>query len=248
MRAVLRENLKKEVNDHMVTRMKSLVVVIGLAAGLVTTAHAVAPGFMEKLAAEARPAEDKARDGSRRPYQVMQLLDVQEGMTVVDVAAGGGWYTEVLSAAVGPSGKVFAQFGPRGSDADRARAARLGNVEGVFAALPSIGTNVADRAVTALTLHHRDTAFLREIYDALKPGGMAVVIDHDGDADKNNQDLHRSVKADARRMIGEAGFEIVEDSDLLHNTADDHSMNVMAPELSRDTDRFLFLVRRPRGN
>jgi predicted methyltransferase len=232
----------------MVTRTRSLGLVIGLLAGLLTSAHAVAPDFMEKLAADARPAEDKARDGSRRPYQVMQLLDVQEGMTVVDVAAGGGWYTEVLSAAVGPRGKVFAQFGPRGDDDDRARAARLGNVEGVFEGVPTIGANIADRAVTALTLHHRDTAFLREIYDVLKPGGMAIVIDHEGSAGMNNEELHRGVKADARRMIQEAGFEIVEDSDLLHTTADDHSLHIMAPELGRDTDRFLFLVRKPAGN
>ncbi len=218
-----------------------------MAAGIcfLTSANAVAPGFMEKLAADARPAEDKARDGSRRPLQVMQLLGVEAGMTVVDVAAGGGWYTEVLSAAVGPTGKVYAQFGPRGDDADRARAARLGNVEGVFAGLPTIGSGVADRAVTALTLHHRDTSFLREIYEVLKPGGMAVVIDHEGTPGMNNEELHRSTKADARRMIQEAGFEIVEDSDLLHTSADDHTLYIMAPELGRDADRFLFLVRRP---
>jgi len=229
----------------MVKQVTLLAAAVAAGICFLTSANAVAPGFMEKLAADARPAEDKARDGSRRPYQVMQLLGVEAGMTVVDVAAGGGWYTEVLSAAVGPTGKVYAQFGPRGDDADRARAARLGNVEGVFAALPTIGSGIADRAVTALTLHHRDTSFLREIYDVLKPGGMAVVIDHDGTPGMDNEALHRSVKADARRMIEEAGFEIVEDSDLLHTTADDHTLYIMAPELGRDTDRFLFLVRRP---
>jgi predicted methyltransferase len=228
----------------MVIRTTLLGIMIAVTAGFAGAAQALPPDFQDKLAADARPAEDKARDGSRRPYQVMTLLGVDAGMTVVDVAAGGGWYTEVLSAAVGPSGKVFAQFGPRGDDADRARAARLGNVEGVFDALPTIGANVADRAVTALTLHHRDTAYLREIYDALKPGGMAVVIDHEGTAGMDNEELHRMVKADARRMITEAGFEIVEDSDLLHTAADDHTLHIMAPELGRDTDRFLFLVRK----
>ena len=99
----------------MFTRGKAFATLIGLTIGLTTGAHAVAPDFLDKLAADARPAEDKARDGSRRPYQVMQLLGVEEGMTVVDVAAGGGWYTEVLSAAVGPGGRVVAQFGPRGN-------------------------------------------------------------------------------------------------------------------------------------
>jgi predicted methyltransferase len=228
----------------MVRRITS-VAIVAASLGLLASAHAIAPGFMDKLAADARPAEDKARDGSRRPLQVMQLLGVEAGMTVVDVAAGGGWYTEVLSAAVGPSGTVYAQFGPRGNDADRARAARLGNVEAVFEGVPSIGAGIADRAVTALTLHHRDASFLREIYEVLKPGGMAVVIDHEGTAGMDNDELHRMLKADARRMIEEAGFEIVEDSDLLHTAADDHTLYIMAPELGRDTDRFLFLVRRP---
>jgi predicted methyltransferase len=233
----------------MIKRGKALAVLIGLTIGISTGAQAVAPDFMDKLSADTRPAEDKERDGSRRPYQVMQLLDVQEGMTVVDVAAGAGWYTEVLSAAVGPSGTVIAQFGPRGNAAERqARADRLGNGDAVFEGLPTIGAGVADRAVTALSLHHRNTAFLREIYEVLKPGGMAVIIDHEGSAGMDNEELHRMLKADARSWIEEAGFEIVEDSELLHTSADDHSMYIMAPELGRDTDRFLFLVRRPAGN
>lgn len=215
------------------------------AALLITSAYAVAPGFMEKLDADARPAEDKARDGARRPYQVMQLLDVREGMTVVDVDAGGGWYTEVLSAAVGPGGTVIAHFGDRGGEPEQARADRLGNVEAVFGPLSSIDDGVADRAVTALTMHHRDVAWLEEIYSVLRPGGMAVVIDHEGSPGMDNEELHRMVKADARRMIEQAGFEVVEDSDLLHTNADDHTLGPFAPELGRDTDRFLFLVRRP---
>ncbi|NIW25374.1 MAG: class I SAM-dependent methyltransferase [Gammaproteobacteria bacterium] len=230
----------------MLRRGNMLAVLIGLSAGLAMSAQAVAPDFLDKLAADARPAEDKGRDGSRRPYQVMQLLDVQAGMTVVDVAAGGGWYTEVLSAAVGPSGTVIADFGPRGNMQERqARADRLGNVEAIFEGLAAAGTGVADRAVTALSLHHRNAAFLREIYEVLKPGGMAVVIDHEGSPGMDNDELHRMLKADAQSWIEEAGFEIIEDSDLLHTSADDHSMYIMAPELGRDTDRFLFLVRRP---
>ena len=105
---------------------KRTVVTAVLLAGFAGTAFAIAPDFMDKLAADSRPMEDKIRDGARRPYQVMMLLGVQEGMTVVDVGAGGGWYTRVLSAAVGPSGKVYAQ-GLRGADLSS-----LGNVETVI--------------------------------------------------------------------------------------------------------------------
>ena len=56
-----------------------------------------------------RPFEDKERDASRRPIQTVQFLGIETGDTVIDVIAAGGWFTEVLSAAVGPSGKVLAQ-------------------------------------------------------------------------------------------------------------------------------------------
>jgi|TARA_B110000240_G_C13183263_1_gene318691 predicted methyltransferase len=38
-----------------------------------------------------------------------EFLGIGKGMTVVDVIAAGGYYTEVLSVAVGASGKVYAQ-------------------------------------------------------------------------------------------------------------------------------------------
>ena len=61
------------------------------------------------LLSPGRPAEDKERDAARKPIQTVQFLGIKTGETVIDVIAAGGWFTEVLSAAVGPSGKVLAQ-------------------------------------------------------------------------------------------------------------------------------------------
>ena len=61
------------------------------------------------LLSPGRPAEDKGRDAARKPIQSVQFLGIKTGHTVIDVIAVGGWFTEVLSAAVGPSGKVYAQ-------------------------------------------------------------------------------------------------------------------------------------------
>src|SRR5690606_38117767 len=96
----------------MLSVLRNVTIVVCLA-GVASTAAAIAPDFIDKLTSESRPLEDRVRDGARRPYQVMQLLGVEEGMTVLDVGAGGGWYTRVLSAAVGPDGRIIAQFGPR---------------------------------------------------------------------------------------------------------------------------------------
>lgn len=222
--------------------------------GMACNASAVAPDFIEKLAADSRPMQDKARDGARRPYQVMQLLGVEEGMTAVDVGAGGGWYTRVLSAAVGPTGRVISQVGPRALERNNGQAARdmaaeLGNVEAFFENVADIDANSADVAVTALNMHHgngdRNIPYLRDIHEILKPGGVAAIIDHAGRADIDNSRLHRMLESDARSWIEAAGFEIVVESDILHTRADDHTLSVTDPRLGRNSDRFLFIVRKP---
>lgn len=64
------------------------------------------------MATPGRSAEDRLRDRVRKPIEVMEFLGVEEGMTVLDVIAAGGSYTGVLSAAVGPSGKVYSHRWP----------------------------------------------------------------------------------------------------------------------------------------
>lgn len=239
----------------MISLSKKAAVVICLA-GLTSSALAIAPDFMDKLAADSRPLEDKARDGARRPYQVMQLLGVEEGMTAVDIGAGGGWYTRVLSAAVGPSGHVISQFGPRAlqrnnGQAQRDLAASLGNTEASFEDLGDMDANIADVAVTALNIHHgndeRNTAYFREVLRILKPGGMAAIIDHIGSPGmENNSRMHRIPIDTARRQVQAAGLEIVSEPDILRTTADDHTMSTTDPRLGRNSDRFFFIVRKPR--
>jgi predicted methyltransferase len=227
---------------------------MALAMACAAATAAVAPDFMDKLTADSRPAADRVRDGARRPAQVMELLGVDAGMTAIDVGAGGGWYTRVLSAAVGPDGHVIAQFGPRAlqrGDGQQQRdlAASLGNAEASFEDLGDLDAGIADVAVTALNMHHgnadRNVPYLSGILRVLKSGGHAAIIDHIGSPDMNNGPLHRMLVDDARTWIEAAGFEIVVESDILRTTADDHSLSATDPALGRNSDRFLFIVRKP---
>ena len=70
---------------------------------------AAAPDLKSLLAMDSRAAEDRARDEGRKPADVVQFLGIEPGMSVIDIIAGGGYYSEVLSLAVGPAGRVVAQ-------------------------------------------------------------------------------------------------------------------------------------------
>jgi predicted methyltransferase len=223
---------------------KGLVAAVCLV-GVWGTASAIAPDFMDKITAESRPMEDRIRDGARRPYQVMMLLGVEEGMTAVDVGSGGGWWARIFSAAVGPGGTVLAQ-GVRG---DGAALEALGNVELVSVGHADMDPNIADVAVTALNIHHanaeRGIPYMEGLYKILKPGGVAAIIDHVGVPGGPNAMTHRMLPSDARAWIEAAGLEIVEESDILRQAADDHTMSATDPRLGRNPDRFLFVVRKP---
>jgi len=237
-------------------------IVPGIIAALVImtpapSAAELAAGFDEALSADGRPAEDKVRDAARQPRAVLDFLGIGSGMTVLDVLASTGWYTEVLSAAIGVDGVVIA-FNTvgrrdRSEAAITARAERLGNIEPVFAEVGSLDVGMeVDAAITALNLHDLNNRggeavqlFLGDVMKALKPGGVFGVIDHEGIEGQDNQALHRIEVAAAVEALETAGFVVEEVSNVLDNPSDDHTLQIWNEALGRNTDRFLIRARKP---
>ncbi len=215
---------------------------------MMSGALAIPPNYLELLNSDARPLEDRVRDGVRRPYQVMELAGITEGMTVADIISGGGWYVRVLSLAVGEEGTVYSQgLGGRGEPPEDILA--MGNVMPV-SAVSDIPDNSLDALVFALESHHFVGAagadMYGQIYEALKPGGVVIVTDHIAEADNADfASMHRMPIEVARETITAAGFVIETESDILRNNVDDHSRMIFDPMLGRNTDRFLFIVRKP---
>jgi predicted methyltransferase len=218
------------------------------------------------LASADRPAEDKARDADRKPAELMQFFGVKPGMTAVDLIALGGYVTEVLSVAVGPKGKVYAQNPPIALQlrdgmyakqiTDRLANDRLPNVVRVDADLPAssqIPPGSVDVAITAMNYHDvrnmnpaAGVGFLKAVYTMLKPGGVFGVTDHVGNDGADNAKLHRIPKHFLMEDAQAAGFAVDGESDLLAHPADDHTKVVFDPTLRGKTDQFVVRLRKPK--
>jgi len=217
------------------------------------------------LASENRAEADRARDAGRRPADVVAFLGIGEGMSVIDLIAASGYYTEVLSLAVGDDGHVVAQNPPtvlemREGANEKAISARLADnrlpnvtrLDKNFADLtPEDGQ--FDAALTALNFHdiynrqglEETVSALETVAGLLKPGGVIGIIDHVGEAGADNNALHRIEISKVLEAIEAAGLIVEADSDLLRNATDDHSLMVFDEGVRGKTDRFLLRVSTP---
>lgn len=218
------------------------------------------------LEAADRPEADRERDAGRKPAEVIAFLGVEPGATALDLIAAGGYYTEVLSAAVGPDGVVYAQntayvLQIRDGANDKALSARLAggrlpNVERLDREIADLGLEPGsvDVAMTALNFHdiyntggaEAADGFLAAVYRVLKPGGVLGIVDHAGKAGADNAALHRIEESLVEAAVERSGFELEARSDVLRNPDDDRSQNVFTPGLRGRTDRFAMRLRKPR--
>ncbi|MDX1460004.1 MAG: hypothetical protein R3348_03015 [Xanthomonadales bacterium] len=217
-----------------------------------------------------RPALDVERDPARKPAEVLEFLGIRPGMTVLDVFAGGGYYTEILDAVVGENGRVIAHnneayLGFVGPQIEaRFADGRLANTEQFIAEANDIELEDGSLDATLMILAYHDfffgneqynwpdvdeVAFLDKLCRAMKPGAILGVADHvatgTGDVSEVAFGLHRIDPEKVKADISASCFELVAESPVLRNDADDHSLPSIAPEMSGKTDRFLFkFVRR----
>jgi predicted methyltransferase len=215
------------------------------------------------VAANARPADDRARDGDRKPVEVMRFFGIEAKQTVADIMGGKGYYTEILSRAVGPDGRVFAQNNEfvlsrfaEGPLSERLQHADLANVTRVDKELDEGGLPKGEVDVALMVLFYHDSYWMKtdrakmnkHIYDALVPGGIYGVVDHHAEAGTNDRDvktLHRVDSELVKAEILAAGFEWVGESDLLQHPEDERKANVFDDGIRGKTDRFMFKFRKP---
>ena len=91
-------------------------------------------------------------------------------------------------------------------------------------------------------------AFGKQVFGALKPGGVFVVIDHVAPAGSGIADtdtLHRIDPAVVKKEMEAAGFVFDGESDVLHNATDPHTAAVFDKSIRGSTDQFIYRFRKP---
>ena len=246
-----------------------------LTAGIALLALAIAPPLAAKpaptadytaaVAATDRTEANRKLDEGRMPVAVLAFAGIKAGQTVADYQAGGGYYTELLSRAVGPKGRVYALTQPNfyeKHDWDRLVAAHPNVVPLVT---PATGMSFAPNSIDTLFLHlvYHDLywvsdkyqhppmdvpATLKSWFAAVRPGGHVVIVDHAGPAGDPRavvDKFHRIDPAQVTADMTAAGFVPDGSSDVLRRSDDDHSKNVFDPAIRGKTDRFMLKFRRP---
>jgi len=220
------------------------------------------------VAAPERNAKDRERDAIDKPAELLACAGVNPGMKVADFFAGGGYWSELLLRAVGPTGSVtlvnnpgyyfFSRDGLKERFADgrlkdiKQRVVETGNLD--------LGSEQFDLIVIFMGYHDLywvdesngwpkidAGGVLDQLNRALKRGGKLLVVDHaakEGTGSSAASELHRIDEAFTRKDIAAHGFQVEKAWPGYRNSTDDHSKEVFDASIRGKTDRFTHLYRK----
>jgi predicted methyltransferase len=218
------------------------------------------------VAAADRTDADRALDAGRKPAELMAFLGVRPGMRVADLAAGRGYSTELLARLVGDTGTVYGQnskfiLGFAEQEwSERLTKPVMKNVVRIDSELDEpLPANVKDLDLVTLVLFYHDTVWLKtdrprmnkNIFGALKSGGIFGVVDHSakaGDGLNVTQSLHRIEESVLKAEIEQAGFVLDAAADFLRVPDDARDWSASprtAGERRGHSDRFVLRFKKP---
>jgi ubiquinone/menaquinone biosynthesis C-methylase UbiE len=166
--------------------------------------------------------EGIGRDEWQQPVKVVESLKIEPGQTIVDLGAGGGYFTFLLAEATGPAGKVYAvdvDQDMTGLLAQKARDQGVKNVDVILARPdnPMLPEHAVDLIFTANTYHHIDDRvdYFSALRQALRPQGRVAVIDFDDRSGWMSWFHHSTPSASIRREMEQAGYRLAQEFDFL---------------------------------
>jgi predicted methyltransferase len=218
------------------------------------------------VAATDRSDADRALDDGRKPAELLSFFGVAPGMRVADLAAGGGYTTELLARMVGDTGTVYGQnskfilgFAEKTWSERLARPVMKQAVRVDRELDEPLPPDVKDLDLVTFVLFYHDTVWMKtdrermnqNIYNALKPGGIYAIVDHSAKAGSGLDDvqtLHRIEESVLKAEVEKAGFVLESSSDFLREPGDARDWSAsprVAGERRGHSDRFALRFKKP---
>ncbi len=219
-----------------------------------------------------RPEADRRVDADRKPAETLAFAGVKPGESVAELLPGRGYFTRLFSLIVGPKGHVYAIApGPRPnapanapnmlatakSIAQDPHFSNVSAIEFNFRAATLGVPQPVDMVWTSRNYHDFHNipnldiaAFNKKVFDALKPGGIYIVLDHAAAAGAGTtvtRTLHRIDPEAVKSEVTAAGFKLIGQSNVLHNAEDPHTSPVFDASVKGKTDQFILKFQKPRA-
>jgi len=235
-----------------------------------SNAHSHKNIYKHALTAEGRLEADLDADTRRKPDEVLAFFGLKPGMTVIDIWAAGGYYTDIASHVVGPKGRVimhnhnaYKSISQEQHD-QRFKGGRLSNVTDFVMDndVLDFGDTQADMVLIILGFHDiyyvdadgkwptvDEAPFLDAVVAAMKPGAVLGVVDHRapaGSGPETGNTTHRIAQQVVVDRLAEHGLVLEASSDILANAEDDLAKNMYDPAIRGHTDRMVLKFRKPK--
>ena len=196
------------------------------------------------LNGEHRSTGNTARDVYRHPRETLEFFGISEDMTVVELAPGGGWYTEILAPLLHERGEYYAaHYGMNGRSYYRralgAYLQKLGENDDVYGnvtvttLMPTESVLIAPGGTADMVLAFRNVhSWMRgemlpetfaTAYAALKPGGVFGVVQHRARDNRSVEQMKESgyvTEALVIETAEAAGFQLAARSEINANPGD----------------------------
>jgi predicted methyltransferase len=251
----------------MIGNTLRVIVALATAIGGAAIAAEPLPANIAAAAGDPARADQAVQDATRHGPEILAFGDVRSGAKVVDLIPGGGYWTRLLAKSVGQGGHVYAVWPAEyvKVDDDEVGPYRKLIGSGAWANVSILDQPAAKLALpeqvdlifTAQNYHDYLDPFMgpvdpmvlnKEVFAALKPGGVYLIVDHVAEAGSGARDtntLHRIDPALVKAQVTAAGFQFAGESTLLANPADDHAKKVFDPTIRGRTDQFVYKFRKP---
>lgn len=213
------------------------------------------------VAETTRPADQREADAYRLPAETLAFVGLKPGDKVGELFPSGGYFTRMISDIVGADGRDYALDTTRwkgGVEADQKIAAEPAH-KNVVVTGTAFGEFALPEPVDVfwITQNYHDlhineygdvdmAAFNKKVFDALKPGGIYFVLDHQANSGTTEADiakLHRIEKDQVIKEVTAAGFKLIDEGHFLNRASDDHTKPIF--DLKGQTDQYALKFQKP---